>query len=242
LEQSLNAATARVAYATGLDSILETARALGIESPLPKVPSVVLGAAEVTPLEVSRVFATFASGGVRPELLAVRRVLDRSGVPLERRQIEVESVLPADTAFLITHMLSGVLDRGTARAARAMGFDLPAAGKTGTTNDYRDAWFVGFTPTLLVTVWVGFDDNRPIHLAGAQAALPIWVEFMREATRGHPPLTFQPPPDVELVTIDPQSGELATPHCPETLIEAFYRGLAPTRPCPLHNEPTTPDA
>ncbi len=242
LEQSLNAATARLAYQTGLGPIVELARALGIESPLPGVPSLVLGAAEVTPFEIGRVFAAFANGGVRAEPLAVRRVLDRSGVPLERRQVEVEAVLPADTSFLITHMLAGVLDRGTARAARSLGFRLPAAGKTGTTNDYRDAWFAGYTPNLLAVVWVGFDDNQPVGLAGAQAALPIWVDFMKEATAGQPALAFEPPPQVQLVPIDPSSGGLATPQCPETLIEAFYLGLAPTEPCPLHRELPTPDA
>lgn len=242
LEQSLNAATARLAHHIGLQPILDLARDLGLGRFLPQVPSVILGAAEVTPFEVAQAFATLANGGVRPEPLAIRRVLDRSGVALERKRIELETVLPADTAFLVTHILRGVLDRGTGRSARAMGFHLPAAGKTGTTNDYKDAWFVGYTPTLLAVVWVGFDSQRELGLSGAQAALPLWVEFMRRASSGQPPLDFVPPPGVQIVRIDPRSGGLATPRCPEVLDEAFYTGLAPTHPCPLHVEPATSDA
>lgn len=242
LEQSLNAATARLAHQVGIQPILDLAEDLGLRSFLPRVPSVILGAGEVTPFEVAQAFATLANGGIRPEPLAIRRVLDRSGVALERKSIELQSVLPADTAFLVTHMLRGVLDRGTARAARSWGFRLPAAGKTGTTNDYKDAWFVGYTPTLLTVVWVGFDAERELGLSGAQAALPLWVDFMRRATAGQPPLDFEPPPGVQVVRIDPLSGGLATPACPEVLDEAFYTGLAPTEPCPLHAEPPSPDA
>lgn len=234
LEHSLNAATARLAYQVGLPSILDLAQRLGISSPLPAYPSVVLGAAEVSPFEVAQVFAAFANGGLRATPLSVQRVLDRSGVSLERTAVELVHALPADTAFLVTHLLTGVLERGTARAARSTGFTRTAAGKTGTTNDYGDAWFVGYTPELLAVVWVGFDERRPLRLSGGEAALPIWTAFMKRATAGLPRTTFVPPAGINVVRIDPDSGLLATARCPQTLDEAFYTGTAPSTPCPLH--------
>lgn len=239
LEQSLNAATARLAFEVGLPEILATARDLGITSPLPAYPSVVLGSAETSPFEIAQAYAVFANGGVRTRPLALRRVTDRSGVSLERRPIEVESVLPPDTAFIVTHMLTGVLDRGTGARARKLGFLRTAAGKTGTTNDYQDAWFVGYTPELLAVVWVGFDSRRLLGLSGAQGALPIWVEFMKRATSGLPASEFVPPPNIRLVRIDPQSGELATANCPATLLEAFYAGHVPAHVCAMHEEVPT---
>ena len=234
LEFSLNAATARLAQQVGLGPILETARRMGISSPLPPYPSVVLGAAEVTPFEVAQAFSVLANSGLRAEPLSIKKVIDRGGQPIERKPVHVEQVIQPDTAYLVTHLMEGVIDYGTGHPARKRGFTRPAAGKTGTTNDYRDAWFVGFTPDLLAVVWVGFDQKRPLNLAGAEAALPIWTEFMKQATAGMPPSEFVPPPGVSLVKIDPLSGQLATPACPEPLEEAFYKGDEPTTPCPLH--------
>ena len=235
LEQSLNAATARLAFEVGLPDVIEMARRLGVTSPLPPYPALVLGAAEVSPFEVAQVYSVFANGGVRSTPVAVRRVTDRSGVSLEHRPVELEPVLPADTAFIVTHLLTGVLERGTASSARRFGFVRKAAGKTGTTNDYQDAWFVGYTPELLTVVWVGFDTNTPVGLSGARGALPIWAEFMKRATAGLPPTDFVPPPTVRLVRIDPFSGELATPACPETIEEAFYADHVPQSPCAFHS-------
>jgi penicillin-binding protein 1B len=237
LEFSLNAATARVAYDVGLDHIIDVARRMGIRSPLPPYPSLVLGAAEVTPFEIAEAFAALANGGLGATPLSIKKVLDRSGAPIERNPVHVERVVAPDTAYLVTHLMEGVINSGTGRGARARGFSLPAAGKTGTTNDYRDAWFVGFTPNLLAVVWVGFDQKRPLNLAGAEAALPIWTEFMKQATAGRPVNSFVPPPGVVVVRIDPLSGQLATPACPHSLEEAFYAGEEPTTPCPLHGGP-----
>lgn len=234
LEMSLNAATAHLAHDVGLGPIIEMARRLGITSPLPPYPSVVLGAAEVTPFEVAQAFTALANNGLRTTPLAIKKVFDRTNQPIERNPVQVEQVVPADTAYLVTHLMEGVLDYGTAHAARRQGFKRPAAGKTGTTNDFSDAWFAGFTPDLLAVVWVGFDHKHPLRLAGAEAALPIWTEFMKEATAGLPPNPFTPPPGIVMARIDPASGMLATPRCPESLEEAFYRGTEPTAPCPLH--------
>ncbi len=234
LEMSLNAATAHLARDIGVQAIIDMAHRMGINSPLPPFPAVVLGAAEVTPFEVAQAFTALANNGLRTVPLSIKKVVDRSNQPIERNPVQVEQVVPADTAYLVTHLMEGVIDHGTGRGARARGFSRPAAGKTGTTNDYKDAWFVGFTPDLLTVVWVGFDHHRQIGLAGSEAALPIWTEFMRQATEGLPANAFVPPPGVVLERIDPYSGLLATPQCPETIEEAFYSGTAPTAPCPLH--------
>jgi penicillin-binding protein 1B len=234
LEHSLNAATARLARDVGLAPIIEVARRMGINSPLPPYPSVVLGAAEVSPFEVAQAFAALANSGLRTVPLSIKKVFNRSDEPIERNPVQVEQVIPSDTAYLVTHLMEGVLDYGTGHAARQHGFTRPAAGKTGTTNDYGDAWFAGFTPDLLAVVWVGFDHKRSLNLAGAEAALPIWTEFMKQATAGLPLNEFVPPPGITMVRIDPASGQLATPACPETLEEAFYSGQEPVAPCPLH--------
>src|SRR5262249_14825073 len=136
--------------------------------------------------------------------------------------------------YLVTHLLEGVIDHGTGRGVRTAGFERAAAGKTGTTNDYGDAWFAGYTPDLVTVVWGGFDHRRPLGLSGAQAALPIWTAFMRAATAGRPARDFDVPEGVSLVTIDPASGLRATAGCPERVTEAFLDADAPVDACPLH--------
>ena len=138
------------------------------------------------------------------------------------------------TTFLVTNMMRSVLSEGTAASARAAGFALDAAGKTGTTNDLRDAWFVGFTPELLAVVWVGLDDNQVLGLSGAQSALPIWTAFMQRATAGRANAPFPVPPGVTQVEIDRDTGKLALPACPRTTTEAFATGTEPTTWCELH--------
>lgn len=234
LERSLNSATARVAREVGIRHIREVAYRLGIQSSLPALPSLALGAVEVTPLEVARAFATLANSGVRTQPLAVKQVVAHNGQLLERRDVQVRKVITPQMAFLVNHMMKGVLDRGTGAGARAMGFTRPAAGKTGTTNDTKDAWFVGYTPDLLAVVWVGFDNQSKLGLSGAQAALPIWADFMKRATAGMPVTDFVPPPGVVLVDVDPLSGQRATPNCPQVITEAFLEGDEPTGFCPLH--------
>src|SRR4030095_2276165 len=118
-----------------------------------------------------------------------------------------------DTTFLVTNMLRSVINEGTGAGARSAGFSLDAAGKTGTTNDLRDAWFAGFAPELLTVVWVGMDDNQPVGLSGAQAALPIWTDFMKRALAGRSSISFTPPDGVTFVDIDRETGQLATPAC-----------------------------
>jgi penicillin-binding protein 1B len=238
LEKSLNSATARIAREVGIKRVRDIAQRLGIHSSLPAVPALALGAAEVTPLEVAVAFATLANSGVRTTPLAVKQVMDPDARVLEKRDVRVEKVISPQIAFMMNYLLKGVLDRGTGDVARRWGFTRPAAGKTGTTNDYKDAWFVGYTPDLLAVVWVGFDNQTKLNLSGAQAALPIWTEFMKRATAGTPVTDFVPPPGIKIVDIDPVSGQLATPNCPYVLREAFMEGEEPTGFCPLHPGPS----
>jgi penicillin-binding protein 1B len=189
----------------------------------------------VTPYEGARAFSVLANSGLRATPLSIVEVFDRRGNPIERNPLEVEQVVSPEAAYLLTHLMEGVLDRGTAQRARGLGFTRPAAGKTGTTNDYRDAWFVGFTPNLLTVVWVGYDHRTDLNLSGSQAALPIWIEFMKKATAGSPPSPFLAPPGVVLARIDPVSGLLATPDCPRSMEEAFFEGQQPSSLCPLHS-------
>jgi membrane carboxypeptidase/penicillin-binding protein len=158
----------------------------------------VLGSAEVTPYEVAVAFSALANQGIRVTPLPIKKITNQEGETLERRALQVEQVVPPDVAYMITHLMEGVIENGTAREARKMGFVRPAAGKTGTTNDYGDAWFVGFTPDLVTVVWVGFDHREPLHLSGGQAALPIWTEFMKRATEGEPVTCFSPPPGIRM--------------------------------------------
>src|SRR5262245_12077035 len=238
LELSLNAATSRVAYQVGLEPILDVAHRIGIDSPLPPYPSVILGAAEVTPFEVAQAYAVIANQGLKATLRGANKVVDRQGQIVERRPVAVERAVSPEAAYLVAHLMEGVLDHGTGRGVRELGFMRPAAGKTGTTNDARDAWFAGFTPDLLAVVWVGFDDGQPLGLTGAEAALPIWTDFMQHATAAVAPAQFRPPTGVALVRIDPYTGAIATGGCPETLIEAFWRGQEPTVQCPMHSTAT----
>ncbi len=238
LELSLNSATARLAHDIGLEPIRDLARRMGITSELPAYPSMVLGALEVSPFEIAQAYAVIANQGLRAAARATRKVVDRSGRPIERRPVEVGRVVSAEATYLLSHIMEGVIDRGTARGARELGFTRPAAGKTGTTNDARNAWFAGFTPDLLAVVWVGFDQRDELGLTGAAAALPIWTEFMKGATAAQPVSPFVPPSGVALVRIDPYTGGVATPSCPDTVDEAFWRGQEATTPCPLHSAAT----
>ena len=206
LEQSLNAATARVAQGVGIDAVVALAHSLGITSTLPAVPALTLGAADVGLLEMTTAYAVFANGGSRAEPIAIKRVESREGDLIVGTPPVLSAVIAPPAAFVLTHMLEGVLDRGTGRGARAAGFRRPSAGKTGTTNDYRDAWFIGYTPDLLASVWVGFDHRSALDLSGGQAALPIWTDFMKQATAADPPRPFIEPPGVTMVRVDRTTG------------------------------------
>ena len=235
LEQSLNAATVRVAEAAGLPSVVETARALGFPGPLAPVPALALGAFEVTPLELAHAYLPLANGGIRPPRLRGIRALYHADAEVTPASAEsaAQVVSPAE-AYLMTSLLQGVIASGTASAARGLGPAGVIAGKTGTTNDGRDAWFVGYAPRLLTLVWVGFDGGETHGLSGAQAALPIWADFMKQALDAYPQPVFPVPPGVVFAEVDATNGKLARHACPIVVREAFLAGTEPP-PCDEHS-------
>jgi len=233
LAQSRNVATVRVAELAGFGRVADLWKRFG-SSMVPKpYPSIALGVFEATPMEVASAYTIFPNGGELRPLRAIAR-LESGGAELPLTAAASARIARPETTFLVTSMLRSVVNEGTAAAARGMGFSHDAAGKTGTTNDLRDAWFVGFTPELLTAVWVGFDDNQPVTLSGSQAALPIWTRFMMAALSGRPSAAFAPPPGIVFVTIDRDTGKLAQPGCPRVLSEAFIAGTEPTEVCELH--------
>ena len=228
LEQSLNAATVRVAQTVGLPTVIEMARTLGIQSPLSPVPAMALGAFEVTPLELARAYLPLANGGIRPAALSgihgVRFGDDEVKPSILEEPARVVS--PAE-AWLVTSLLKGVVTTGTGSAVRSSGLPDVVAGKTGTTNDGRDAWFVGYTPRLLALVWVGFDGGEPHGMSGARAALPIWIDFMKQAIDAYPQSDFEVPPGISFTDIDVTNGKRAAHACPVVAREAFLVGTEP---------------
>lgn len=237
VEDSLNVATARVALQTGLPRVVEVARGLGVETPLEPVPAIALGAFEVTPLQLATVYATFAAGGERPPVHALDAVLGPDGRALEGQPLPApERVVTAETAYLITSVLQGVIDHGTAASARRQGVTGPLAGKTGTTNDRRDSWFSGYSPDRVTTVWVGYDDNRSTSLSGARAGVPIWSRFVKQVEPRGGYRVFPQPGGIATAVIDPTTGQLATDDCPVTVTEVYPAGRVPSEQCDLHQD------
>jgi penicillin-binding protein 1B len=234
LALSLNVATARVGESTGFEEVVSLWELMGMSSRLEPYPSLVLGSFEVTPLELATAFSVLANGGSRVEPRFFTRVEDSEGHVLDERPVSSRRVASPESTYLVTEMLQSVISYGTAKEIRARGFTAQAAGKTGTTNDTRDAWFVGYTPYILAAVWVGFDDNKPLGLSGSQAALPIWTRFMKAAVSGKEKARFAPPPSIVFAEIDPVSGKLATDSCPRRDREVFRRGTEPRGRCTAH--------
>lgn len=233
LEQSINVPTVRAALQVGLPAVVDAADRCGIRTELEPLPSLALGATGVTPLELAGAYATLANGGWRVSPVALLGVLDREGTRLGGGEPAAVRAVAPEVAYLVTDLLVGAMERGTGKSARALGFEGVAAGKTGTSDDKRDAWFVGYTPSLLALVWVGYDDNRPVGLSGAAAALPIWVDLMeRLGVDGGE--SFEEPEGLVRATIDPGTGQLAVRRCPESRTELFLAGTEPTEPCAVH--------
>jgi penicillin-binding protein 1B len=235
LAMSRNLGTIHVGEAIGFDKVAEVWKRVGVGTPPKGFPAITLGVFELTPLEVAQAYTVFTNdGAARP--LKVIDGIDAGERHLVPKAPPLRRVARPDTTYLVTNMMRSVLNEGTGAGARAAGFALDAAGKSGTTNDLRDAWFVGFTPRLLTVVWVGFDDNQPVSLSGSQAALPIWTQFMKAATAGEPNAEFEVPDGITFAQIDRDTGKLATPWCPRTLTESFLAGTEPTEYCELHRE------
>ncbi|HJR61859.1 MAG TPA: PBP1A family penicillin-binding protein [Vicinamibacterales bacterium] len=233
LALSRNIVTIKVAESAGYDQVAGLWRRVGAGTPPRPYPSIALGVFEATPLQVASAYTLFANGGT------IRTVKPISRIVSGGKEIPVETAVPRsvarpDTTFLVTNMMRSVINEGTGAGARAAGFTPDAAGKSGTTNDLRDAWFVGFTPELLTVVWVGLDDNQPVGLTGTQAALPIWTTFMTRALAGRTSTGFEPPEGIAFAEIDRDTGKLATPGCPRVFREAFIQGTEPVELCYLH--------
>jgi len=232
LERSLNAATIQIGELAGLSRVLDQARASGIESRLRPGPATLLGASEVSLLEITAAYGTLARGGEWIKPHAIRKVVDDRGRVLFEDRQQMRRAASPQAAFLVTSLLQGTIDRGTGVSARRLGLARPAAGKTGTSNDLRDAWFVGYTPDLVAGVWVGVDSGASLRLTGAQAALPIWTRFIEQASAGHPARGFRPPPGIVTARIDPTSGLRVSAGCPGGMDEIFIQGTEPTETCP----------
>ncbi len=257
LTRSMNVITIKVLEDIGVGYAANYAKKLGITSPLARDLTLGLGSSAVTPLELATAYCVFANGGVRITPSYINRIVDRDGRILESTdpadfpggpaedqrlvRLPAERVISPETAYLITNLMESVVRNGTGWRAREL--DRPAAGKTGTTNDLKDAWFAGFVPRLVAVSWVGYDQERPLGKkeTGSQAAAPAWVDFMKTAVRDMPPHHFPVPDTIEFRTIDSATGLLAPEDSPEAHVEAFAPGTAPTRYALDEQQPTARD-
>ena len=243
LEESMNSASVRIGLASGIGSVVRTAHTLGVQTDIPDNPAMLLGAIGVPPIEMADAYSTIARTGSRLPLRTIRFVNDDHGRQVSTNDVvQPVQVFPARDMYVLIDVMKGVVDRGTAARARSMGFKLTAAGKTGTTNDKRDAWFIGFTPKSLALTWIGFDDNSPIGLSGGEGAVPIWTNYMNAETAGQPNVDFPAPAGIAFADVDETSGGLATPQCPPNVViqEAFKEGTQPANICPLHSPQLQP--
>ncbi len=237
LALSRNLVSVRLIQKLGPELVVRYAHQLGITSPLRPVYSLALGSVEVSLLEMTRAFNTFANGGVRVEPVMVTKIEDNRGTVIEQHRFDCQPVLRPAVAYIITSMLQSVVNEGTGAAVRAVGYSGPAAGKTGTTDDYTDIWFIGYTPELCCGVWIGFDQKRTIYrgATGGGGAAPIWGEFIKRvrpdslASR-----EFAIPDSIITTPVCEMSGQLARPSCPRVVYEVFISGTEPTAQCRLH--------
>jgi len=229
--QSLNVATARLGTDIGIARVLGTLERLGIQREMPPYAATLLGALDLSPLEVAQMYQTIASGGFRAPLRAIREVTTADGRPLKRYPLAVEQAFAPEPVYLITAAMQGVVREGTGQGLKAwLPPEIAAAGKTGTTDEQRDAWFAGFTGDRLAVVWIGYDDNRAAQLTGAAAALPVWGEIVRSLSPE--PLALPKPEGIENVRIDPASGLRADAGCDGSLELPFANGSAPVDRAP----------
>ncbi len=253
LIHSRNLVTIKMLRRIGIKKVIAYARRLGIKSRLNADLTLALGSSGVSLMELTTAYGVFAGQGRLVEPVFIKRVEDRDGRILEEREgteavagLELSSLVPCEgkevispqTAYLMTSMLADVVKRGTGRKV-ARAFKRPLAGKTGTTNDYYDAWFMGFSPQIVTGVWVGFDELKPLgkHETGARAACPIWIDFMKTALKELPPENFPVPPGIVFANIDEKTGLLAVPESEKTIFECFKEGTVPTE----FSRPVSPD-
>jgi penicillin-binding protein 1A len=250
LRTSSNRAAVRLLQEVGIPRTVENAKMMGVGD-VPSVPSLALGSGEVTLQSMTAAYAAFENHGMVPQPILIRRVEDRDGTLLYESKDSSTRAISDTTAFMMSSMLADVINAGTGARARSLGFTLPAAGKTGTTNDFNDAWFVGYTTKLVTGVWVGFDQPHTILPGGfaADVAVPMWAKFMKVATRGDKPEWLEPPPGIITASVCRLSGKLPSDGCQDAQVvsptgqlerrsmvytEYFARGTQPTSICDLH--------
>ena len=228
LTHSRNVITVKLLQSMGVRHMLEYARRLGIKSYLTPDLSLALGTSGVTLYELTSAYGVFSNKGIKTEPMVIKSITDKDGNLLEENKPREEKVISEELAFITTNILQSVVQEGTGWRAKALG--RPVAGKTGTTNNYMDAWFLGYTPDLIAGVWVGMDKDEPIgkNETGARAASPIWVSFMEKALKGMPAKSFQIPTGVVFTKIDKKTGLLATPETTDMALECFIEGTEPT--------------
>ena len=237
MAQSRNIPAVKVLASYGVDKMVTEGQKMGITTPLPAVPSLAIGVGEVKEIELVSAFTTFPNKGIHIPYRMIDKIVDRYGRVIENNTaIRKDEVLSAQTAYIMVDIMKSVVDAGTAQRARWMGFTRPAGGKTGTSDNYCDNWFVGYTPQITTGVWVGFDDKTSLGEAedGARNAVPIWTEFMLAACSGLPVEEFEEPEGIAHADVCSESGELATDRCPEVRPEVFKQGTEPTADCHLH--------
>ena len=234
LEQSLNVPAVQAAKTVGTKPIVQLLHRLGVTSAIGEdLSSVALGSSSVSLMEITAAYGAIANGGIAVKPTAVRSTRDRQGDMVWNTVPDRQQATSPQGAYVLTSLLEGVIQRGTASKAKVLGLQGTVAGKTGTTDGYRDAWFVGYTSDVVIGVWVGFDDERSLRLTGSQAALPIWMDLARRVI---PPnvSAFVMPTGVVTRDIDPKTGQLATFQCPERVSEVFIEGTEPSVYCEVH--------
>src|SRR5574341_2504137 len=234
LENSINVVTVRLIQQIGVEPVIRMAHQMGIESELRPEIALALGVSEVTPLELTSAYGVLATGGLRAEPVAIRKVTDSQGRILEEHVPEPQAVMRPETAFVLTNAMKGVIERGTAARARAL--KRPLAGKTGTTSEATDVWFIGFTPNLVAGVWVGYDIKKSLGPTetGGRMALPLWIAFMQRILPDLPVEDFPAPENVVAVAVDHQTGEPVPPTERGAILEYFIKG---TEPAPFEARP-----
>ena len=238
LAKSINIPAIKLADRLGQQAVVEYSQRLGITSRLRPYRSIALGSFEVTLLELTSAVGVFAASGIRAEPMTIIKIETRDGKVLERNNPVKTEVLNAQTAYVVTDMLKSVVDYGTAASVKWRGLDRTVAGKTGTTDEYTDAWFVGYSPDIVAGVWVGFDAKQTMGEGqeGSRVALPIWVNFMKEALEAYPDRPFRKPHGIVVREVCGDTGLLATANCPNPAAEVFVSGTEPLRMCNQHYE------
>ncbi len=235
LELSRNTTSVRLLNKIGVKSLIDMAKRLGIQSPIQPYLSSALGASDVTLYELVSAYSVFANQGIYVEPYFITKIIDADGNVLEEHHPFLREALSAEVAYLVTDVLKGVIERGTAVKAKSLNRIL--AGKTGTTDDFTDAWFIGYSPSLIAGVWVGYDEKKSLgkNQIGGRVALPIWIDFMKEALKDKPNEDFSVPANIEFIPIDRITGLRASVGCPSVILEAFIKGTAPISHCSAGN-------